>query len=375
MIRSITFRSLCSLTILGVLVGGAVTPDLDRMYCEGAAGPRPVSGVSSPGTTVSMSVVENVTDCGVATDSRGVWWKVVGTGEIIRASTCDSRTTIKTKISVFSGSCDALECVVGTSRPDYECDVLSRGENGEWGTLATSVDFQSVEGQMYYFLVQDTGTEGEAWLKFTHPTFPQNNDCIDSIGPIPRDLTRIEATSVDAAISDIDAGYCGASSYYPGIWYQFFGTGGEVSIMACGQYNEDGFSMSVYNGAHCDAMTCVTGTTETDIEDADKCTFGAAKVLRPLTKHTVQTNDRDRYFVYVRYELTDVDKPTSDFYLWIDDGAGGTAGTGGVAAIKFADPAENTDDDDSNSDKSAATRGSVLSTLTLAVVGYMAAVW
>lgn len=313
----------------------------------------PVNGQSSPGTTVSMTSDENVTDyCGVEIDSPGVWWWINGTGEVVRASTCDERTTIKVKISVFTGSCGELRCVTGGQLPDYECDQLNRLADGEWGSLSTAIDFDTVLGQSYYLLVQETNASGSIWLNFIHPNLPQNNHCIDSIGPIPRDLTRIAGDTTDAAVSEVDVGYCGSPALYPGVWYQFFGTGGEVTLMACSQYNLDGFYISVYNGGTCGDMSCVEGSYETDVMDAERCSFGAAQVVRPMTKYRVQTRDRDRYFVYVHYARTTVDKPTSEFHFWVDDGANGTAGTGGVSAIKFEKSTQtggNGDDEDSKS--------------------------
>ena len=63
------------------------------------------------------------------------------------------------------------------------------------------------------------------------------------------------------------------------------GTGEPVTVMACGQYNLDGYAFSVYHGAYCDGMECVEGRYEINVEDAGKCTFGA-KVLFTVQKST-----------------------------------------------------------------------------------------
>ena len=115
------------------------------------------------------------------------------------------------------------------------------------------------------------------------------------------------------------------------------GTGEPVTVMACGQYNLDGYAFSVYHGAYCDGMECVEGRYEINVEDAGKCTFGASRVLRPLTKYTFETRDRDRYWIYVHYARTRAEKPTADFRFYVDDGKEGEEGTSGAHMIEVGD--------------------------------------
>lgn len=316
-----------------------VAPNPDMRSCATAPGPRPVNGVPSPGNSNGSPVFRDINGgfCGGVTfDTPGMWWKIQGTGGLVRASTCDSRTTIKTKIAVFTGSCDALRCVTGSSLADFECDALNRKATGEWDTRATAVDFQTFADQEYYILVnQIDQTAGTVWMNFQEITYPQNNDCVDAVGPLPRNLMEHFGTTANAAVSDVAEGYCGATDLYPGTWYQFMGTGKEVTLMACSEFNIDGFYFSVYNGGTCDSKSCVKGSYEANVKDEEKCTFGPAEILRPLTKYRVQTKDMERYYVYIHYARTAAARPTSDFRLFIDDGEGGTAGSGGFAAIKF----------------------------------------
>ena len=57
-----------------------------------------------------------------------------------------------------------------------------------------------------------------------------------------------------------------------------------------------------------------------------------------MTKYSFPTTDRDRYFIYVHYAFTGVDKPTSPFRFFVDDGSGGNAGSSGGGMIQFTDP-------------------------------------
>jgi hypothetical protein len=327
--------------------------------CSGAAGPRPVNGVFSPGNTVSQTVDDvNGGFCGVEIDTPGIWWWVNGTGNNIRASTCDERTEIKVKISVFTGTCDALRCVTGGALPNFECPVVNRKSNGEWDTLATAIDFHTVLGQHYYLLVQEVNQSGTVWVNFVDPTYPRNNDCINADGPLPRDNTMILGTTTNAAISEVPEGYCGAPALYPGVWFQFFGTGGDVTLGACGEFNFDGIYFSVYHGSTCDDKVCVDGTYEVAVSDSEKCSFGEANALRPMTKYTLSTKDRDRYYVYIHWGRTAGDKATGDFRLYVDDGKGGAAGSGGATAIKFAAASSASVTDDSGNDKENGSKDS-----------------
>ncbi len=115
------------------------------------------------------------------------------------------------------------------------------------------------------------------------------------------------------------------------------GTGDPVTIMACGQYNFDGYAFSVYNGAYCDGMDCVKGDYELKVVDEDKCTFGSARVVRPLTKYTFDTHDRDRYWIYVHTARTRAEVPTADFRFWVDDGKNGDGSSSGAHTIGIID--------------------------------------
>lgn len=142
------------------------------------------------------------------------------------------------------------------------------------------------------------------------------------------------------------------------------GTGGSVSVMACSEFNFDGFYFSVYNAADCDSLECVDGKYEIDIEDPERCSFGPEAVQRPMTKFTFNTKDRSRYYIYVHFARTAADKPTADFLFFADDGQGGNGGSSGPHLIQFEERTTLTDgkgkdgdgdddDDDGDDDKSS----------------------
>lgn len=343
----------------GQEIGAGVDVTRDVMdTCAGAAGPRIVNGIFSPGRTDFASVDDvNGGFCGVKIEQPGIWWWVKGTGDVIKISSCNENTNIKVKLSVFTGSCDALECVTGGDEPDFECPLLKRAnELGEWETMSTALTFQSELGKNYYILVQQDAQyqRGTVWLNFRTHSVPQNDNCVDAIGPVPRDMTRITATSVDATISNVHD-YCGGEgvpSLYPGTWFQLMGTGNPVTVMSCSLFNFDGYALSVYRGANCDSLECVSGEYEINVSDKKKCSFGTSEIERPMTTYTFDTVDRDRYYVYVHFARTRADRPTADFRFFVDDGSEGEGSTSGAHVILFDDtPAEIRDEKATDNNK------------------------
>jgi hypothetical protein len=90
------------------------------------------------GSTEAAFAVSGVAPpCGSATASvsPGVWFKVVGDGMNIEASTCGG-ASFDTHISFYTGRCGSLECVVGND--DFcgsQSSVLWLSEVSLWAAL------------------------------------------------------------------------------------------------------------------------------------------------------------------------------------------------------------------------------------------------
>jgi hypothetical protein len=95
------------------------------------------------GSTSTAATIDAVPSCGSASGptAPGVWYTIIGNGDAITASTCTG-TEFDSQISVFSGFCDQLACVVGNNDA---CGSQSR------------VDFQSIQDQTYHVLVHGVG--------------------------------------------------------------------------------------------------------------------------------------------------------------------------------------------------------------------------
>ena len=88
--------------------------------------------------------------CEYTYDGTGVWYKVIGNGEVIRTSICSSSSSLSfdLSMSVFRGSsCVSLKCITVGSPVDSSDCVDSR--------------WRSTAGEIYYILVQGIGDSSE----------------------------------------------------------------------------------------------------------------------------------------------------------------------------------------------------------------------
>jgi hypothetical protein len=106
---------------------------------DDCANAEPVGcGVSVIGTN-EFANADVVPACGFPVTNGGVWYTLVGDGSQVTASTLGSALAPDTRIHVFSGDCNNLECV--GSSDDFG------------GTLQSQITFSTVNGTVYYILV------------------------------------------------------------------------------------------------------------------------------------------------------------------------------------------------------------------------------
>lgn len=134
--------------------------------------------VQIPGTVfgnTSFAQADVAPVCSTTDGSTGgVWYSVMGTGGVITASLCNG-TNYDSRIRIFTGGCNALECVAGN---DDFCGTQSQTN---WCSLA---------GRMYYILVH-------GWLS-THGSFTLE---LSSTAPTPVPVASASATSICAGDS------------------------------------------------------------------------------------------------------------------------------------------------------------------------------
>lgn len=120
----------------------------------------------------------------------GVWYKVLGTGSTMRASTCNAATSLDTVISVFA-SCDSVSCF---------------DSNDQFCGNQSEIEWDTEEGQEYFILVHGWSTDeiGPFELSLTEIVPPTNDICSDATSiEIGESLTgSTEIATVEDSIFD-----------------------------------------------------------------------------------------------------------------------------------------------------------------------------
>lgn len=113
---------------------------------------------------------------------NGIWYRVSGTGDYFRVSTCNG-TTFNTKVAVYSGSCGTLSCVA--SNDDF---------SGCGSGLQSQVSWQSVSGTDYFILVGGLGgVQGIFQLKF---------ECFPCLIPTVAGTVSVSPTPSNSTVND-----------------------------------------------------------------------------------------------------------------------------------------------------------------------------
>ena len=206
--------------------------------------------------------MDNVESCGFEISSGGVWFSVLGTGDILTASTCHKFTFFEARVSVFKQGgarlCEELECVTEEDGAEYSIctgsspqgfglpDVTLKGSFAVW---------RSVDRQLYYILVHAEGNEAGPF-GLTLGLQPGNGDC-EYAHHLPIGYETPLGSTVGASAAGVGA--CGsARNDAAGVWYRLTGTGAPLTLTVTGE--ERCFDVSVFSGT-CAALTCVSGST------------------------------------------------------------------------------------------------------------------
>lgn len=125
------------------------------------------------GSTADARTESLLTFCGEATSfvSDGVWYKTVGDGSVVTASTCNAGTNFDPQLSVFFGECSTaanvasvarMECVDGGNDPSSSSSSSSCGEQSQvkWSTLP---------GVTYYIFVDGFLTSSDTFQMSLYP--------------------------------------------------------------------------------------------------------------------------------------------------------------------------------------------------------------
>ena len=195
----------------------------------------------------STGASEGSTTCGVAQTQAGVWYRVYGqSGSTLTASLCGTAGW-NSRISVYSGSCSALNCIGGNDDNGPAC-----------GGTPASFSWNGAN-TFYWIKVHGAGSNDAFSLNVSCTTPVPANDLVCSPWPLSCG-TFITGTTLGATDSGIYEGTttCGVPQAQPGVWYSVAGsTGTTYRVTTCGEGSLDS-RVSVYTGS-CTGLTCIGG--------------------------------------------------------------------------------------------------------------------
>ncbi len=201
-----------------------------------------------PSNEADISCFENV---GIETSGGGTWYSFVGTGDLVVLKSCSS--DFSQFISMYSGSCGALECVApATWNFTHQCLDYDYGYQ--------SMPIQTEAEKVYYVLISSEGSIVEGSFVFSLETFlpAKNVNCAEAVEIAPDG--QLVAASTNGVTYETFSNNCAFFSQSPGLWYAVNGTGGVLRADTCSGITNFDTVISVYRG-FCDNLMCV-GTVD-----------------------------------------------------------------------------------------------------------------
>jgi hypothetical protein len=188
--------------------------------------------------------------------SAAKFYRVVGTGNILTASTCRDGTARATTIAVFSGGCDYLKCTELQSHQFPSCgdpDSFIRFNSDE-------VSWTSEPDEIYYLLVM-TIEAGDVQVGLTETTIPTNTKCIrsDTINLTSNDLPVTGSTVAGGAGPNCDIAAIREEQTDRGLWYIVIPERWNQSVFVastCSEETNFASEIKVFSGT-CESLTCV----------------------------------------------------------------------------------------------------------------------
>jgi len=194
-----------------------------------------------------------------------VWYRITGgdTGGWMHASTCEGEINeFSTRLALYQGSCQELECSVGRASDnapsvDRDCGI------------GNSLNWWAEPGVDYYIMVFKTnflpGVKFGLTVKELDP--PSNDNCTGAIQLTPNGEVNFGSTLRATYVSDQLAPTCSAldgsdvTHSHPGVWYQVVGTGARLTASLCNEMTQFDTKISVFTGS-CGSLQCVSANNQ-----------------------------------------------------------------------------------------------------------------
>jgi hypothetical protein len=220
--------------ILGAFTFDKIVPAAWVLVAELLGGPAndncpDAAGVDVPGSFLGTTTgstndreAQAVGFCGtsVSNPSFGVWHTVIGTGNVLTATTCNGGTNYDTKLTVYCQDCPELACIGGNDDQagafDPACDVTgigsNRGSTVSWCSQAGAVYRVFVHGFLaasgnYELTVEDSGTPCVSEVDCLPPT-PTGACCTCLLPPYNCTVETAEVCAARGGIYQADGTAC-----------------------------------------------------------------------------------------------------------------------------------------------------------------------
>lgn len=186
-----------------------------------------------------------ITVCTGEEMNDGLWYTVEGTGSGIIITVTPDDEEYDFELGVFSGSCDALECV-GTT------------DNGYGGELET-YSFQSEIGVTYYINIghyspSTDNPEANFTIEVDSFEVPVNDNCAGAIEITSFPYSNEQTDGIGATLDGLVEA-CADYEMNDGMWYKVVGNGNNLEITVTTGVGYDA-AIGVFTGS-CDAFSCV----------------------------------------------------------------------------------------------------------------------
>lgn len=159
-------------------------------------------------------------------DTKIVWYSLIGTGDLYAISTCSSVLTFDSTISILTGACDSLECLIPGLDIQRDCP--------EAPYRAARVLLPTEIGVEYLIAVEATNYtwQGDFALDISTVEPLPNDECAGAI-EIQTNTGPVYGTTMDATPSI----FVSSDPFFypsPDVWYRMVGSGLKTVASVCG---------------------------------------------------------------------------------------------------------------------------------------------
>ena len=253
------------------------------------------------GSTATATADGSLSFCGTSlTSAPGVWYYFAGTGEDVTASLCGS--DFDTKIGVFDGSCDALNCIGGNDDfcglqsettfstevgTDYFIYVTAFGSNTGDYTLSITCEIPPCDTAQITGLVTDAVCGGDGAIDITATGGSGTYTFLWSNGETTEDISGLDAGEYTVQVLDTDDGCPATATFTVGgpdalgepeaaivIGLPCDGSSGTASIDVTITGGTEPYSFLWSNSAVTEDLTGIgEGTYTLTVTDANLCSY------------------------------------------------------------------------------------------------------